>query len=168
VTDPDAAPDLTGLACPACRAEQLEYVVDRGVAFVGCQVCWGLLVFEEDLRVYVLEAIGAERAGKAFDDLLAKALGGTTSRGRKRQCPFCAENLTRLGFGEAPFVILDRCSTHGLWLDDKELRKVVRACRAECAIGGVGAESGRLRRRDAPEAPPPPAQAEEGDAEPRA
>ena len=44
--------------------------------------------------------------------------------------------MYRFGFGESPFVILDRCAHHGVWLDRSELKKIVRASRAYAAAEG--------------------------------
>lgn len=115
--------------CPKCNIP-LEPVTDREVEFQGCGTCFGLWVAEGDLGVYVERASTAESATQ-YALLLEKALrrpaGGSHAR---RHCPTCRHPLERLGFGENPFVIIDRCPQHGIWLDRSELKKVVRSCRA--------------------------------------
>ena len=87
------------------------------------------------MRTYVERAADSEEAGKAFDDLLKAARDGTVSQAR-RTCWSCGQRMQRFGFGESPFMILDRCAEHGLWLDRSELKKVVRASRAHAAALG--------------------------------
>jgi Zn-finger nucleic acid-binding protein len=120
--------DATKL-CPKCNVP-LGEIVNREVTFLGCEGCFGLWVDEEDLATFVERAATPESAA-SFGTLLTRALeklaGGAHAR---RHCPFCRVPLARLGFGENPFIILDRCDEHGLWLDRTELKKVVRTCRA--------------------------------------
>lgn len=134
-----AAPqeDLSQRACPACKATTLGHVEDKKVQFLGCQSCFGLLVEERALAKYVVAAVGNKEAQKAFDDLLQKALKGMKPGKTTRSCPYCFLPLGRFSFGEAPLVILDRCPSHGLWLDRSELKKVVRASRAHGAAMGL-------------------------------
>jgi Zn-finger nucleic acid-binding protein len=105
-------------------------VTDREVSFLGCGTCFGLFVADADLERYVVVAATPESAA-AFKKLLARAIAGTTGgKGGPRACPRCGVHLARLGFGEAPLVVIDRCPDHGIWLDRTELKKVVRASRA--------------------------------------
>ena len=123
--------------CPACADHpELEGLSDREVPFQGCTKCFGLFVTEDALGQYVCNSVGSEEAGKSYDDLLSQALADQAGP-TKRICPECGKNMRRLGFGEAPFMILDRCEdSHGLWLDKKELKKVVRASRAHAVVLG--------------------------------
>lgn len=47
-----------------------------------------------------------------------------------RKCPFCAERMSHLNFGGRSGVILDKCGTHGVWLDAGELRRLAEWWRA--------------------------------------
>lgn len=38
------------------------------------------------------------------------------------KCPVCSKLMNRVNFGAKSGVIVDRCKTHGLWLDSGELR----------------------------------------------
>src|SRR5207302_1625595 len=85
----------------------------------------GPFVSEPDLAGYVEKAATPQSAG-AFKKLMAKALSEKLkTTGGTRACPVCGVHLERFGFGEHPFVILDRCTKHGVWLDRTELKKVV-------------------------------------------
>lgn len=124
--------------CPACADLPLEELLERDVPFLGCTTCFGLWATTDDLAEYLVRATDQEPVREAFASLLQQALDGTVSQGKKRRCPRCEGYLQRLGFGERPFVILDRCAEgHGLWLDKKELKKVIRATRAHAAVLGL-------------------------------
>jgi Zn-finger nucleic acid-binding protein len=123
--------------CPACKEEKVEELEDRGIPFLGCTACFGLFATEDDLAAYVVDSSGSQEVGEAFDKLLEAALAEGPPRQGKRPCPRCQNPLGRLGFGESPFVILDRCAVHGVWLDKKELKKVIRSSRAHAAVLGL-------------------------------
>ncbi|MGE0711960.1 MAG: zf-TFIIB domain-containing protein [Planctomycetota bacterium] len=123
--------------CPSCAGSPaLAEIVDREVNFLGCTDCYGLFVTEENLGEYVAHATGQPGVRTSYLELLEEAtakLGGES----KRTCPRCHEKMRRIGFGESPLVILERCALHGLWLDKKELTKVKRAARAHAAVRGL-------------------------------
>ncbi len=129
-------PDFTNV-CPACKKEAVDEMEDRKVPFLGCAECFGLFVTEDNLENYVADSTGSEDVGKAYKDLLQRALDEKTPKPGNRSCPVCKKPLGRMGFGESPFVILDRCGLHGLWLDKKELKKVIRSARAHAAVMGL-------------------------------
>jgi Zn-finger nucleic acid-binding protein len=120
--------------CPKCKTA-LQPLEERDVPFLGCTTCSGLFVTARYLHEYVVRAT-AKPVGDAFTALLDAAMGGKMAPS-VRKCPTCAETLHRLGFGEAPFVVLDLCMDHGLWLDKKELKKVLRSSRAHAGKMGL-------------------------------
>lgn len=129
--------------CPTCKERpQLEEMEQRSVLFRGCTQCFGLFVSETGLGEYVTAAAGDDGVRQGYDDLLGEAtlaLAGTS----KRHCPECDGPMRRMGFGESPLVILERCEAHGIWLDKKELTKVLRASRAHAVVKGwAGEEEG--------------------------
>ncbi len=131
----DEAEDAVHNPCPKCKTA-LEEIEEREVPFLGCTTCFGLFVTARDLHDYVVRAAGALPVGEAFTVLLDNAMAGKTTPAARR-CPRCEQPLNRMGFGEAPFVILDLCPDDGLWLDKKELTKVLRASRAQAATMGL-------------------------------
>jgi Zn-finger nucleic acid-binding protein len=123
--------------CPNCEGSpELSDIVERDVDFLGCMDCYGLFVTEDNLASYVGNAAGDPGVRKAYLELLDEAqahLAGTS----KRTCPHCRDPMRRMGFGESPLVILERCGLHAaVWLDKKELTKVLRASRAHAAVQG--------------------------------
>lgn len=47
-----------------------------------------------------------------------------------RRCPMCSERMSHLNFGGQSGVILDRCGTHGVWLEGSKLRWLTEWWRA--------------------------------------
>ncbi len=136
-----AAEDQSEIPCPVCKGEVLEELQEREVTFLGCHVCFGLFVQEENLAEYVARASEKDQVATAFRMLLEKALEGKASPST-RSCP-CGKKLMRMGFGESPFVVIDRCPEgHGIWLDKRELKKMIRASRSHAAVEGLIAPMG--------------------------
>ena len=130
--------DTFSSTCPACKGEEtIEPLEDRGIPFLGCTACFGLFASDDDIASYVADAAGAPEVKEAFEALLGKALDDGPPTPGKRPCPVCQAPLGRLGFGESPFVILDRCALHGLWMDKKELKKIIRSSRAQAVVLGL-------------------------------
>lgn len=46
------------------------------------------------------------------------------------QCPICQERMSHINFGGRSGVILDRCGSHGVWLQGGELRRLMEWWRA--------------------------------------
>jgi len=135
---PEAAPtdDASPAPCPRCKDAHLDDIFERDVPFLGCNECYGLFVRPVDLHEYVVRATGSKPIGEAFTVLLDAFTHGKLNPS-VRKCPECGEALLRGGFGESPFVILDLCRQHGVWLDKKELKKVLRASRGQAAAQGL-------------------------------
>ena len=122
--------------CPSCKDKSLAPIEEKEIAFLGCEDCFGLFVNVDDLGDYCVAATNQKSAKSAYEQLLEKA-AEKPPRAGIRGCPVCGNKLNRFGFGESPFVILDRCHEHGVWLDKKELKKVIRSCRAHSAVIGL-------------------------------
>lgn len=47
-----------------------------------------------------------------------------------QKCPMCDERMSHVNFGARSGVILDRCGTHGIWLEGSKLRRLTEWWRA--------------------------------------
>lgn len=47
-----------------------------------------------------------------------------------RKCPMCADRMSHLNFAGRSGVVLDRCGTHGVWVEGGELRRLTEWWRA--------------------------------------
>ena len=125
--------------CPTCEEHHLlEDLVERDIPFLGCTTCFGLFVTTDELGNYVKNATGSVGVREAYHQLLQAALDHLAGQS-KRLCPHCQDPMRRMGFGEHPLVILELCSLHGVWLDKKELTKVLRSSRGHAQAQGLDA-----------------------------
>lgn len=113
------------LDCPRCKmmlgTEQYE---NQEVNF--CGNCWGhwvnLETFEKILRSEVYEFSKSES-----DSLLKKWSAQATvdiDKSKDIQCPECHRAMRQMPFADNCPVIVDRCKTHGVWLDASEIKEI--------------------------------------------
>ncbi|MCW1883348.1 zf-TFIIB domain-containing protein [Luteolibacter flavescens] len=62
------------------------------------------------------------------------------------KCPMCAERMSHLNFGGHSGVIVDRCGTHGVWLEGSELRRLTEWWRAGGKLIYQQHEAARAKR----------------------
>ncbi|MFN0009127.1 MAG: zf-TFIIB domain-containing protein [Planctomycetota bacterium] len=132
-------------ACPRCKGALRSRTVGA-VAFVECGSCAGLWLAHE-----VLDAL-CERADK--EDLAARALGETVptrpvdvSKGPAYvPCPTCKSLMTRRNFGRSSGVLIDVCRGHGVWLDHRELERILAFVRSGGLVKAHRNEVERLKR----------------------
>jgi Zn-finger nucleic acid-binding protein len=135
--------------CPACREVGLRPEEHRGVTWLACPECEGVFVTEGDMATYIERRTQSQAIAHAFLKTLRESiLQDHEDAVRLRRCVRCDEELERMGFGEHPFSIIDRCADHGLWLDDGDFDKVVRQARADARLHAeedVGGQRGPTR-----------------------
>ncbi|MDQ3366836.1 MAG: zf-TFIIB domain-containing protein [Myxococcota bacterium] len=95
------------LPCPVCAASDLAFLGDRWT----CDQCHGLLVEDAALAAMVME-----NTEQPWD---IPPIGGAVG---PRRCPVCEGAMPREQIEE---VTVDRCVTHGVWFDPKELEAVL-------------------------------------------
>ena len=105
------------MKCPVCRAS-LVVVEREGIEVDWCVDCGGLWFDAGELELLAV---------KLGRPLAAHDLPPAAARGRpgRRRCPRCPRRLERLPF-ERQALELDRCPSHGIWLDRGELGSMLK------------------------------------------
>ena len=106
------------MKCPACKSHLV--VVEREEIEVDwCVSCLGLWFDEGEL-----ELLG-EKTGRTLDvaDLGRRA----TATRSDRRCPRCPRRMEQLELPvpDGPAIVVDRCISHGFWLDRGELGALI-------------------------------------------
>jgi Zn-finger nucleic acid-binding protein len=120
--------DVSGeeLPCPVCSGLMPVRAV-AGAAVNECPNCNGLWVPDDRFDELVLRACDAARE-KGTAGLVAGArVSGANPMGTRveyRKCPVCEAFMQRSNFRKRSGVIIDRCHTHGTWLDADELERI--------------------------------------------
>jgi Zn-finger nucleic acid-binding protein len=116
-----------GQKCPACRGQLggIEFPGKPPVVIERCLSCHGMFFNPGELEAILemgtwplvwLDPAGFERIAADF---------GHRREIVYRACPMCAERMSPYMFGGGSGVIVDRCGTHGLWLEAGGLRRLM-------------------------------------------
>lgn len=123
---------VEGQKCPACRGTLggIEFPLPTPVVIERCLSCHGMFFNPGELELVLesgtspliwLDPVEFERIAADF---------GHRREIVYRPCPVCAERMSPYMFGGGSGVIVDRCGTHGLWLEAGGLRRLMEWWRA--------------------------------------
>ena len=144
----------TDLPCPHCFTplDVIEFDSDPKVHIERCTTCYGTFFNPGELEVLLdaqtnpfvwLDPVQLNQIAKDFDHDPEIAY---------RKCPICTERMSHINFGGRSGVIIDRCGSHGVWLEGSELRRLTEWWRAGGKLIYQQNETDRLRFI----VPPPP------------
>lgn len=112
--------ERSALPCPACRAP-LEALNEAAGTLFDCARCGGHFVEHGLLRALI-----EQRARLAESAALAPKRPAVPSQQvTYRPCARCAVLMHRKNFGGASGIIVDVCTSHGIWFDAGELPGVL-------------------------------------------
>lgn len=107
------------MKCPGCSAP-LVVVERESVELDWCVACRGLWFDEGELDLL------AEKTGRRLDPEDFGQDAELSHGEAYRRCPRCDARMEKALVGDAPPVLVDRCETHGVWLDSGELGTIMR------------------------------------------
>jgi Zn-finger nucleic acid-binding protein len=125
---PEPAPqEGREIPCPCCGCLMPARAIG-GVGINECPECNGIWVPEDRFDQLITKACEAAQGAKGIE-IRAQGVresGGNPSRARVvyRKCPVCDAHMQRSNFRKRSGVIIDRCHTHGTWLDPDELEQI--------------------------------------------
>jgi Zn-finger nucleic acid-binding protein len=145
ITPQALRPVAEGTLCPRCRCGLRSRTVGRA-SMVECTSCGGLWVDQADLERICEEADEQE--------LASRELAGTEpsrpvdpARGPAYlPCPTCKDMMVRRNFGGSSGVLIDVCRGHGVWLDHRELERILAFVRKGGLMQARAREVERLAR----------------------
>lgn len=120
------------MPCPGCESTLgvIEFDTDPAIRIERCHECLGMFFnpgeLEALLEAKVNPVVWVDR--QRLDEIAANF--GYHHEVVYRRCPMCLERMSHLNFGGRSGVILDRCGTHGVWLEGGELRRLLEWWRA--------------------------------------
>jgi len=142
-------PDGHELPCPACSRLMPPRQVG-GVGINECGGCHGIWVPGTSFDLLVSRAIETRKKASPGElvALRPRVTGSNpaSQRVRYRKCPECDALMQRRNFQKSSGVIIDRCSTHGTWLDADELEQI-----AGFILSGRGSAESDAAKRAAAE-----------------
>lgn len=113
-----------GTLCPRCKSALRTRAVGHA-SMVECTSCGGLWIAQEDLEHICEKADEQELAARALEGS-QPAHPVDPSRGPAYlPCPTCKDMMVRRNFGGSSGVLIDVCRGHGVWLDHRELERIL-------------------------------------------
>ncbi len=110
--------------CPRCKAALRHRKVDDD-EIVECAGCGGLWLAPEQFATLCEHAEDDGGLRRAIDSSPPPAQPVSETRVTYLPCPTCQDLMMRKNFGGASGVIIDVCRHHGVWLDTRELERVL-------------------------------------------
>jgi Zn-finger nucleic acid-binding protein len=120
------------LACPSCASalSVIEFETDPAFRIERCTACHGMFFNPGELETFLdaqthpvvwLDPVQLNQIGEDY---------GFNHTVVYRKCPMCGDRMNHLNFARRSGVILDRCGTHGVWVEGGELRRLTEWWRA--------------------------------------
>ena len=115
------------LPCPVCGCLMPPRAVG-GIGINECGSCNGIWAPGNRLDQLVSRAIRAQLDGadpvKLSREPRMRGANPMAQKVAYRKCPECEAFMIRRNFRKSSGVIIDRCNTHGVWLDADELEQI--------------------------------------------
>ena len=114
--------------CPCCnvKMQSLDLKIDGNFYIERCEKCMGMFFDPGELET-ILDKSVSKVFNVNIDKIknLSAELDEDNFRVVYRKCPVCGELMNRINFGASSGVIIDRCRSHGVWLDGGELKRLL-------------------------------------------
>jgi len=114
--------------CPQCGIplKTLDLGIDGKFFIERCETCLGLFFDPGELEAILEKSVAnvfvVDR--KRLDNLQLER-NAAPNEVVYRKCPICDHLMHRMNYGHRSGVIVDRCKSHGVWLDSGELRQLL-------------------------------------------
>lgn len=136
-----------GTVCPRCRSALRSRTVGH-TALVECGGCGGLWISQDDLDRICEKADEEELVSRALASSQPSHPVDPSQGPAYLPCPTCHDLMVRRNFGGTSGILIDVCRGHGVWLDHRELERILEFVRK----GGLMAARAREVERLAHEA----------------
>jgi Zn-finger nucleic acid-binding protein len=103
---------------------QAATLLNRTVAH--CKSCKGLWLTHSVFREFLAMQARGALEGRKSPPAKAVSLPRTSMVSARAFCPECGAAMTRRVYGDFSGILIDVCERHGVWLDDNELRAIMR------------------------------------------
>lgn len=123
----------TDRLCPRCKIKLKTIEIDTGTKFLveQCEDCFGLFFDMNELEALLksttdhVYSVNQKRLQSLIDSNPSQHYEVTYI-----PCPVCGSLMNRINYGRRSGVMIDICSTHGIWLDGGELRQLMEWVKA--------------------------------------
>jgi Zn-finger nucleic acid-binding protein len=113
-----------GTVCPRCKSALRSRTVGK-TALVECSSCGGLWIAQDDLDRICEKADEEELVSRTLAGSLPTHPVDPTIGPTYIPCPTCHDLMVRKNFGGSSGILIDVCRGHGVWLDHRELERIL-------------------------------------------
>ena len=131
-------------ACPRCKGALRSRSVGQ-TSFVECGGCAGLWLEQKDLDALCENADSEGLVASAISERVPTRPVDLASGPAYIPCPTCKSLMTRRNFGRSSGVLIDLCRGHGVWLDHRELERILEFVRKGGLLEARRREVDRLK-----------------------
>lgn len=123
----------TSRICPVCDTP-LQTVALEGeqvLQLERCGTCYGLFFDPGEIETLLARTAGSTLAvDRAWLDGINRERYSSDARVRYLKCPVCRVLMNRALYGYRSGVVVDRCASHGVWLDGGQISHLLEWQRA--------------------------------------
>jgi Zn-finger nucleic acid-binding protein len=112
-----------GTVCPRCEGALRSRDVGPAV-LVECAGCGGMWLGEQHFDRLCEDADAADVVSRGIERA-EPGVAGDTEEVRYLKCIVCSDFMQRRNYASASGVIIDVCRRHGVWLDHRELERIL-------------------------------------------
>ncbi len=113
-----------GTSCPRCQGGLKTRLLGQS-SVIECSACAGLWLASDDFERVCSDADEQERAVRALGNAATPSHVVAELPLRYLPCPMCQQLMHRKNYASCSGIILDVCKQHGVWLDHRELERVL-------------------------------------------
>ena len=121
---PQALAAIPDKACPRCQGVLGNRCVGD-TSVVECTSCAGLWFTPETFEDLCARAEAGDRSVSVFNTPSTAQTTGMNSAVTYLPCLSCDDLMIRRNYGQSSGVIIDVCGKHGVWLDHREIEKIL-------------------------------------------
>lgn len=110
--------------CPECRIplQSISLPLSRPLIIERCERCFGLFFDPGEIETLLEEASSTvTRIDTSLLDTINQERYRADTDFKYLKCPVCDVMMNRIAFGHKSGVVVDRCKSHGIWLDGGEI-----------------------------------------------
>ncbi|MES2657019.1 MAG: zf-TFIIB domain-containing protein [Verrucomicrobiota bacterium] len=136
------------MTCPQCTTPLgvIEFETEPRIRIERCTTCHGMFFNPGEIE----SLLDAQTNPLIWlDPVQIQQIADDFGHEREifyQKCPMCAERMSHVNFGGHSGVILDRCGTHGIWLEGSKLRRLTEWWRAGGKLIYQQNEANRAKR----------------------
>lgn len=136
--------------CPSCSEKLERFNIGNKENFFinSCPKCYGIFLEKEELERILNNINSPSSIDRNMLHFITQNPRFEKEKGIVyKKCPICQELMGRFNYKSVSGVIIDRCPSHGIWLDAGELTQLIEWKKAGGEIKAQKYEKDKIKKR---------------------